>query len=121
MRILIVCNDSDSSDAIESMVIRSGYSTHSVPFDTSIIELVNGWNFNMVLVDISFWDNEKLALLNDIRRFNPDVPIIVITEKNHTDLIAKSIDVGANDFIDRSYSSETLRLVIEKYLKPVSK
>lgn len=75
-----------------------------------------------VLLDVSFGDNDKLGLeiLEGIRSKHPQLPIVIFTHfetATNRELLVRSLELGANDYLEKSsmpdHLDETLRLYID--------
>lgn len=68
---------------------------------TAVIALDNG-HYDLVLMDLSFDDDELLEGLQHIKPFKkiiPDTPIIVVTKDQSSSTTVEAIKVGADDFL----------------------
>ncbi len=68
------------------------------------------------LIDINFKGDSKtgIDLLKWIRERFPDLPVVMISGENSSQIIVECIQMGANDFIEKPFEGETLRLRLKK-------
>jgi len=79
----------------------------------TIITELHKSNFDIVLLDMNFSaginsGNEGIYWLNEIKKHNPDIPVVLITAYGDSELAVKAIKAGAFDFIEKPWSNQKL-------------
>lgn len=64
--------------------------------------------FDALVFDIMMPIKDGLTLANDIRKINPDIPILFLTAKTQTEDVVKGFKTGGNDYIRKPFSIEEL-------------
>jgi DNA-binding NtrC family response regulator len=72
--------------------------------------------YHTVILDVPHHANGLFSLLPQIKKALPQIPIIVTSELEKTELIVKAIKLGAYDFIGKPYSGERVRHLIQQAL-----
>jgi DNA-binding response OmpR family regulator len=73
--------------------------------------------FNLCLLDIMMPEMDGITLAKEIRKINPEVPIIFLTAKNQKEDIIEGFVTGADDYITKPFSMEELIYRIEAVLR----
>jgi DNA-binding response OmpR family regulator len=73
--------------------------------------------FDLCILDIMLPLKDGFTLAEDIRKVNPDVPIIFLTAKSMKDDRIKGFRMGCDDYITKPFSTEELSLRIQAILK----
>ena len=60
---------------------------------------------------------DGFSIAQDIRKQNPQVPIIFVTAKNQTDDVLKGFHSGGNDYLRKPFSLEELIVRIQNLIK----
>jgi DNA-binding NtrC family response regulator len=85
---------------------------------TRISELLWRNNYDIVLLDMNFArgetsGNEGIFWMNEIRKINPLLPIILITAYADIELAVKAVKEGATDFIAKPWEPEKLIITLQ--------
>ena len=69
--------------------------------------------FDVILLDMNFSaginsGNEGLYWLSEIKKHNPDIPIVLITAYGDSELAVKAIKAGAFDFIEKPWNNQKI-------------
>lgn len=74
-------------------------------------------SFNLCILDIMMPEMDGLTLAREIRKINPEVPVIFLTAKNQKEDIIEGFISGADDYITKPFSMEELLYRIEAILR----
>ncbi|MBR4217627.1 MAG: response regulator transcription factor [Bacteroidales bacterium] len=77
--------------------------------------------FDICIFDIMMPDKDGFTLLQDVRKIDPDIPVIFLTAKNQKEDIIKGFKLGCDDYITKPFSTEELELRIEAILRRTAK
>ncbi len=73
--------------------------------------------FDLCLLDVMLPKKDGFALAAEIRKKNPEIPIIFLTAKSMKEDRIAGLKIGADDYITKPFSIEELILKIEIFLK----
>ncbi len=105
IRILILENRAPEIRTLKyafTNVLKNQCTLHFVPEEELLLKkLPSGIPFDLVIVDALYGDGKRngLELISKIRSVDIDVPVVAISEMGNVNLVAKSIQAGANDFL----------------------
>lgn len=86
---------------------------------------VEGWSmYNLLKPDVCILDimmprKDGLSLLADIRRVDPNTPIILLTARAQTEDVLKGLEIGADDYMKKPFSMEELILRVKSLTRRV--
>lgn len=111
MKILIADDNLEFSSTISDLVESFGYKTMVTNSPTTTMEYYykNNNQITAVFLDIEFGINEEydgLDLLEKFRKFNPTIPIVMISGKGTIESAVKATRLGAVNFIEKSLISK---------------
>ena len=79
------------------------------------LEIIKVKNINLVILDISLPDGNGFDLYKDIIK-DKNIPTIFLTAKDEEDDIVKGLELGAEDYITKPFSTKELIARINKIL-----
>ena len=116
-RILIVEDEEKIARFIELELIHEGYEVVKCADGRTGLELAEGGDFSLVLLDIMLPELNGLEVLRRLRR-NSDVPVIMLTARDSVMDKVAGLDQGADDYITKPFAIEELlariRLVLRR-------
>lgn len=116
-RILLAEDESNLGNILKNYLNAKGYETSLYANGTIALEKFPGRHFNLCILDIMMPEMDGLALAREIRKIEPDIPIIFLTAKNQKDDILEGFRSGADDYITKPFSMEELLYRIQAILK----
>lgn len=75
---------------------------------------------DICVLDVMLPSKDGYAIAQDIRKINPQVPIIFVTAKTQTDDLLKGFESGGNDYLRKPFSMEELIVRIQNLLSLVT-
>jgi DNA-binding response OmpR family regulator len=77
--------------------------------------------YDICLLDIMVPDRDGFSLIQDIKRIDPEVPVVFLTAKANKEDKIKGFKLGCDDYITKPFSTEELALRIEAILRRMQK
>lgn len=65
-------------------------------------------NIDLILLDIYLKNENGLDLLEVLSNKHPKIPVIIVSGANKTDIIKRSVKLGAKDFIAKPFDKKTI-------------
>jgi DNA-binding NtrC family response regulator len=115
--VLIADDQSDVRDALRLFLKSQGYATHAVESPAAVLSAVAGRRFAVALVDLNYTRDttsgaEGLVLLTDLKRSDPELPVVVMTAWGSIELAVEAMRRGAGDFIEKPWDNARLASVL---------
>ncbi len=73
--------------------------------------------FDLCILDVMMPKTDGFTLAAEIKKINPDIPIIFLTAKTLREDVLKGYQIGADDYITKPFDSEILLMKINAILK----
>ena len=118
--ILVVDDDSAFRTSLSFMLKRAKYDVQAVSSPKEAIAIVRTIAPELILMDMNFslttTGDEGITLLKQVKIFQPDTPVILMTAWGSIQLAVKGIQAGAFDFITKPWNNAALMQHIETAL-----
>ena len=120
--ILIVDDDSDVLSALNLLLKSEGYQPSMVTSPAQVLPALREQDFSLVLADLNYTQDttsgeEGLKLIEDIRKFDEQLPIVVMTGWATIDVAVDSLKRGANDFLQKPWDNDRLISILRTQLE----
>ncbi len=119
--ILIIDDDIGIRTSLTMMLRRAGYEPLAVASPKEAIGIVRQQKPRLILMDMNYSlttsGDEGLILLKQVKLFQPDVPVILMTAWGSIQLAVKGMRTGAFDFVTKPWSNAALMQQIENALE----
>ena len=117
--ILIVDDEADIRELVAGILDDEGFSTRTArDSDTALAEVANR-RPHLVFLDIWLQGSklDGLQLLEQIKKDNPELPVVMISGHGNIETAVAAIKRGAYDFIEKPFKSDRLILVATRALE----
>jgi len=108
MRVLVVEDDLDLINLLEEGLTMYGYAVDKASDGDQAIEMAYIENYDIVILDINLPKKDGFEVLDEIRKFNQEVNIIMLTARSDIDDRVKGLDFGANDYMVKPFDLKEL-------------
>ncbi|MGB8261525.1 MAG: sigma-54 dependent transcriptional regulator [Terracidiphilus sp.] len=113
IRVLAADDQPDILEAVELLLKPQGIAVDCVRSPRLLLEALFEREYDVLLIDLNYTRDttggqEGLELLERIREFNPQLPVIVMTAWGNIDLAVETIKRGARDFLQKPWDNERL-------------
>tara|TARA_Y100001960_G_C14775909_1_gene883108 strand:+ start:1931 stop:3304 length:1374 start_codon:yes stop_codon:yes gene_type:complete len=117
--ILIVDDDKDICSTLSKILSSKGYLSNIANNSDAAINEIKNTPIDLVLLDVWLEGSQKdgIELLKIIKKFNPNIPVILISGHANIDMAVKAIKLGAFYFIEKPFKSEKLFLIMDRALE----
>ena len=117
-QILIIDDEKDILKSINAILSEEGYKCYEAVNSNDAINLFNSHKIDLILLDVWLEDSKHdgLQILEIIRSEN-SVPIILMSGHGNIDMAVSAIKKGAQEFIEKPFSSERLLLSVNRTLE----
>ena len=118
--ILVVDDDKAVRSSLKLLLKQAGYRVDTVEGPEETMNRVRQGNPSLILMDMNFTSDtsgrEGIELLQKVRVFQPNLPVILITGWGTIDLAVEGIKKGANDFITKPWDNDRLLESVRTHL-----
>lgn len=94
-----------------------------VCFETAqaCLEALSASNCDLVVTDLSMPEMDGMALLREVKRLKPYVPVIVVTGYGEIPIAVKAVKEGAMDFLEKPLDEDTFLPIVAMALRKSQK
>jgi len=114
--ILIVDDEKNIRTSLEGVLRDEGYRPISVPSGEEALALVRQGPPDLILLDIWLPGIDGLDTLEEIRKADPELPVIMISGHGTIETAVRATKLGAYDFIEKPLSLEKTLLSVRHAL-----
>jgi two-component system nitrogen regulation response regulator NtrX len=110
LEILIVDDERDIRDLVAGVLEDEGYQARTAADSTAALAALRERRPSLVLLDVWLQGSklDGLELLEEIKRWDPSLPVLVISGHGNIDTAVTAIRRGAVDFIEKPFEAEKL-------------
>jgi len=114
--ILVVDDERDIRELVEGVLEDEGYETRSAADSDATLEAIATRRPSLVLLDVWLQGSrlDGLELLDEIKRRDPSIPVLVISGHGSLDTAVAAIRKGAADFIEKPFQAERLLMLVAR-------
>ena len=115
--ILVVDDQVAHRDLCHSALTQAGYTVETAASGTEAIARLRAGAVGLVVTDQLMPGMSGMELLKEIRQRLSRLPVIIITAYGTVDTAVDAMRAGANDFIQKPFTSDELLLVVRRVLE----
>ncbi|MFM9827417.1 MAG: sigma-54-dependent transcriptional regulator [Sphingomonas sp.] len=114
--ILVVDDEQDIRELVAGVLEDEGYQTRTAADSDTALEAIAERRPSLVLLDVWLQGSrlDGLDLLDELKRRDPSIPVLVISGHGNLDTAVSAIKRGAVDFIEKPFEAERLLLLVER-------
>lgn len=117
MRILIVEDEVHLAEALSQILKKHNYSVDVVHDGSAGLDYAMSGIYDLVLLDIMMPELDGISVLKSLRREGVATPVILLTAKGEISDKVTGLDLGADDYIAKPFSTEELMARIRAALR----
>jgi DNA-binding response OmpR family regulator len=116
MKILVVEDDLALSDVTSFTLRRGGFEVVNAHNGETAIDLWEKESPGLVLLDLNLPKKDGMAVAHHIRQHG-DTPIIILSVRNNDETVVEALELGADDYIVKPFSTTQLVARIRAVLR----
>src|SRR5579863_4214158 len=114
--ILIVEDEPKMRRLLELQLAEEGFHARTAPDAETGVQLLGKEAFDVVVTDFKLPGMSGLEFLHAVKRFNADLPVVMMTAFGTVESAVDAMKAGASDYVLKPFSLAELVLVIRKEL-----
>ncbi len=114
--ILIIDDEADIRDLVAGILDDEGYATRTAGDSDGALAAIAERRPSLIVLDVWLQGSrlDGIELLDEIKRRDPTLPVVVISGHGNIETAVAAIKRGAYDFIEKPFQAEQLLLVIAR-------
>lgn len=105
--VLVVDDDATIRNIVEHIFQRTGATVYLAVNGKEALQKLFQYRPDLIILDIMLPDDNGWEICQEIRKLT-NIPIIVVSALQRDDDIIRSLDAGADDFINKPFSADVL-------------
>lgn len=116
LEVLIVDDEADIRELVSGVLEDEGYSARTAAESDSALAAIADRRPSLVLLDVFLRGSrlDGLDLLDEIKRQDPSLPVLVISGHGSLDTAVSAIRRGAADFIEKPFEAQRLVHLVQR-------
>ena len=115
--ILVVDDEVNYLTVMEALLGQAGYEVFTAPSGAEGVRVAGANDLDLVLTDMRMPKMGGIALLEELRRLYPDLPVILMTAYGTVEKAVEAMRKGAFDYILKPFKNEEILATIHKALQ----
>jgi DNA-binding NtrC family response regulator len=121
-RILVADDQADILSALRLLLKREGFDVTTATSPAGVLDIVGREDVDVALIDLNYSRDttsgeEGIALVEQLHRVQPDLPVVVMTAWATVELAVKAMQQGANDFLEKPWNNQRLTSVLRNQVQ----
>ncbi|RLA87572.1 MAG: sigma-54-dependent Fis family transcriptional regulator [Deltaproteobacteria bacterium] len=115
--ILVVDDEKNYLLVMEALLSGVGYEVLTAESAAEAQKLLRGNDLDLVITDMKMPKVSGIELLDEIKRLDPDLPVIIMTAYGTVEKAVEAMKKGAFDYIMKPFKNEEILVTIAKALE----
>src|ERR1700752_632386 len=115
--ILVVDDEEIMRDIMETLLTREGYVVRLAASGTEGLELARALPFDAAIVDIMMPGFDGIATLDELKRIDEDLAVIIITAYGSIESAISAMKAGAFDYVTKPFKNEEVLVVVRNAME----
>lgn len=116
-KILVVDDEEAIREVVSTLLEAKGYRCTPCDNGRAGLEAFGKDTYDLVMSDIVMPEMDGMKLLTELRRRDPDVPVIMVTAMHDISIALEAIRAGAYDYILKPFEKDQLYLSVRRALE----
>ena len=116
--ILIIDDSNTNLVLLESLFKRSGYSVHSASSAKEGLKTLENKQPDLIYLDLIMPDVDGFDFIRMLRKNSDwkDIPVVILSAVNEEEVISRSIELGARDYLTKPLNIKYVMSLTENIL-----
>ncbi len=114
VNIMVVDDEEIVRSSLTSWLEEDGYNVEAVESGKKALERLPAKNWDLMLVDLKMPGMDGLQLMEEVRKTQPDMLIIIMTAYATVDTAVRAMKQGAYDYFVKPFNPDDISLTIRK-------
>ena len=115
--VLVVDDDIAHRTMLNTLISGWGYDVTEADDGATAIEKVKKQSYDLVLMDVRMVTVSGLEALEQIKSFNPAIPVIIMTAYSSVDTAVDALKQGAHDYLTKPLDFDKLKITIARSME----
>ena len=117
VRILIVDDDKEIRDFMQSLLEKDGFIVKTIGDSTLVEDEIRQGDYHVMILDLMMPKLDGIEVLKKIRAIDSDIAVIIFTAHPNLDSAVASMKLDAVDYIKKPFNVDEFRDVLSRVMK----
>lgn len=108
MRLLLVEDNALLGDGLKAGLEQQGYIVDWVKSSTHARQALFNEQFDLLVLDLGLPDEDGINVLKWLRQSDSNLPVLILTARDHIDARISGLDNGADDYMTKPFNLDEL-------------
>ena len=114
--ILLVEDEENLQDALRLNFEMEGYDVTSAYDGAEALKAIHSEYFDLIVLDVMLPEIDGITVCENIRLFNSEIPILILSAKNSSTDRVMGLQKGADDYVTKPFDLTELLLRVKKLI-----
>jgi DNA-binding NtrC family response regulator len=114
LNILVVEDGRSQRETLRDFLIKEGHTVSEAENGTQAIQSVLKGHIDLVLLDYKMPGMDGMQVLQEIKRINPEIDVVIITAYGTIETAVDAMKAGAIDYITKPLEFEELLILVDR-------
>jgi len=119
-KILIIDDEAFIRENVERLLKEDGYTVLGAASGREALEQVGDEDVDLVLLDLNLGPEDGIEVLKDLKRFDPELLVIIITGFGSVETAVDALKLGAFHYMKKPFKADALRVIVKLALQTQS-
>ena len=115
--VLIVDDEPNYLIVLSELLSEEGYETLTADNGRQALEIARAGDPDLIITDMKMPDMDGFALLEEVKKFNPHLPVIMITAYGEVEKAVRAMNSGAFNYLTKPFNNDELVANISKAIE----
>ncbi len=97
---------------------KEGYEVYAETITDDVIDKIESWEADVVLLDIRMPGQSGMDILRDIKKGNGiDTQVVMLTADDNIETAVKAMKLGAADYLTKPFNTDEVKIVIKNVIE----
>jgi DNA-binding response OmpR family regulator len=114
LRILLADDEDDIIEVVQDRLEACGFAVTTASNGLEALKMLGLGKFDGVFLDVKMPEMTGIEVLEEIRKSDKTLPVIILTSSTSRDMAVASLAKGANEYVLKPFEWEELKGKIQK-------
>ena len=114
LNILVVEDGKSQREMLRDFLRDEGYAVSEAEKGEKALQQIRDAYFDLLLLDYRMPGMDGMEVLEEVKRINPEIDVIMMTAYGTIDMAVKSMKAGAADYVTKPIELEALGILLER-------
>src|SRR5438045_4441109 len=118
-RVLVIDDEKAMVLALKGLLAKEGYQVEATTSGEEALRQIETGSFHVVITDLSMNGVGGMQVLEQARRVDPDLAVVMITAYGSEKIAVQAMKLGAVDYVPKPFDNDELRMVVRRVMDTV--